>query len=305
MRDLIGACLDTFAVDQGAEVTLEANPETLTVERLAAFRAAGINRVSLGVQSFLDRDLARLGRIHDQAQAARAFGHAREAGFDNINLDLMLWLPEQSVADCLESVDRAVALSPEHLSIYMLELYPNAPLREEMARAHWSLAPDDDAADMYVITLERLERAGYHQYEISNVARDGRRSRHNLKYWTGGEWLGFGPGAHSTCGGWRTKNVSGTMDYVSRVNAGDRPEDQRRALTPQEQMEEALFLGLRLTDGIDLDAFTRRYGLDVWQNYAADLMPRIEAGLLVYEGGRLRLTRDGMLLSNDVMSVFV
>ena len=132
----------------------------------------------------------------------------------------MMWLPEQQVAEWLESVDAAIALAPDHLSLYLLELYPNAPLKDEMARARWSQAPDDDAAAMYLTAMERLEAAGYEQYEISNVARPGRRSRHNLKYWTDGEWLGFGCGAHSTRQGVRWKNVASTDDYILRVDAG-------------------------------------------------------------------------------------
>ena len=191
------------------EVTLEANPETVTEARLAAYRAAGVNRLSFGVQSFRDDELRRLSRLHSADRARAAFGEARAAGFDNVSLDLMMWLPGQRVEHWLESVDAAIALGPEHLSLYMLEVYPNAPLKDEMARARWSQAPDEDAAAMYLAAMERLDAAGYEQYEISNVARPGRRSRHNLKYWTDGEWLGFGCGAHSTRDGVRWKNVCG------------------------------------------------------------------------------------------------
>src|SRR5439155_26918624 len=149
-----------------------------------------------------------------------AFGEARAAGFDNLSLDLMMWLPEQRVSEWLESIDASIALAPDHLSLYMLEVYPNAPLKDDMARARWSQAPDDDVAAMYVAAMERLEAAGYEQYEISNVAKPGRRSRHNLKYWTYGEWLGIRCGGHSTRGGVRWKNVSATEDYVARVRAG-------------------------------------------------------------------------------------
>src|SRR5207247_8036827 len=141
-------------------------------------------------------ELRRLSRLHGAARAREAYAEARAAGFENVSLDLMMWLPAQQVDQWLESIDAAIALGPEHLSLYLLEVYPNAPLRDEMARAAWSQAPDDDAAAMYLTAMERLEAAGYEQYEISNVARPGRRSRHNLKYWTDGEWLGFGWGGH-------------------------------------------------------------------------------------------------------------
>jgi oxygen-independent coproporphyrinogen-3 oxidase len=232
-------------------------------------------------------------------------GEARAGGFDNVSLDLMMWLPEQSQADWLESVETLIGLGPEHASLYLLELYPNAPLKEEMARAGWSLAPDEDAAAMYLSALAALDRAGYQQYEISNVARPGRESRHNLKYWTDGEWLGFGCGAHSTRGGVRWKNVAGTEEYVSRVATGQSPIVEARRLGPDERLEDALFTGLRLSAGLDIDLVGRRYGVDVWDRFGAGLAPFVAAGLLVKEGACLRMTRDGMLLANEIMAVFV
>ena len=172
------------------------------------FRAAGVNRISFGVQSFRDSELKRLGRIHTAGRALAAVGEARAAGFDNISLDLMMWLPQQCARTGRRASTRSIEVGPEHASLYLLELYPNAPLKEEMARSGWSLAPDDDAAEMYLWSLERLDRAGYGQYEISNVARPGRESRHNLKYWTDGEWAAFGCGAHATIGGVRSRNVA-------------------------------------------------------------------------------------------------
>src|SRR5436190_6974546 len=216
---IMGACHDAFRIAPAAEVTLEANPETVSTETLRGFRDAGVNRVSFGVQSFRDEELRRLTRLHGAARAKAAYAEARTAGFDNVSLDLMMWLPGQQVSEWLESVNQAIGLAPDHLSLYMLEVYANAPLREEMARAAWSQAPDEDVAVMYTASMERLEAAGYQQYEISNVSRPGRQSRHNLKYWTDGEWYGFGCGAHSTVDGVRWKNLSATEDYVARIAA--------------------------------------------------------------------------------------
>ena len=302
---VIEACRAAFALSADAEMTLEANPETVTADRLAGFRTAGVNRLSYGVQSFRDDELQRLSRLHSAGRAAEALAMARGAGFDNISLDLMMWLPQQTVAQWLESVDRLIALAPEHASLYLLEIYPNAPLRDEMARARWSVAPDDDAAEMYLGAMERLEGAGYRQYEISNVARPGRESRHNLKYWTDGEWRGFGPGAHSTVAGVRSKNVSATPEYISAVRSGGQLESDRRTLPAQERLEDALFTGLRLSAGIDLELVKSRYGADVWLLYGPELQPFVNDGLLLYDGGRLRLTRAGMLLAHEVMSVFI
>ena len=302
---IIEACESAFLVAADREVTLEANPETVTETRLAAFRRAGINRVSFGVQSFREEELRRLSRLHTAGRARDALAEARAAGFDNVSLDLMMWLPEQKVTDWLESVDEAIALGPDHLSLYLLELYPNAPLKEDMARARWSQAPDEDAATMYVTAMERLEAAGYDQYEVSNVARPGRRSRHNLKYWTDGDWLGFGCGAHSTREGVRWKNISSTEDYIGQIARDASPAVDIRRLTPEERLGDALFTGLRLVDGIDTNAIQTCYGVDVWRRFGADLAPFLEAGWLRHEGARLRLTRQGMLVANEVMTVFV
>jgi len=216
-----------------------------------------------------------------------------------------VWLPAQRIDHWLESVDQALELSPEHLSLYMLEVYPNAPLKEDMARAAWSQAPDDDVAVMYVASMERLEAAGYEQYEISNVARPGRRSRHNIKYWSDGEWYGFGCGAHSTVGGTRWKNAAGVEDYTDRITRGLPTAIEAHRLSAAERLGDALFTGLRLSDGLDLAAIGRRYEIDVWRQYGSDLQPFVEAGLLQRQDSRLRLTRRGMLLAHEVMAVFV
>ena len=302
---IIRACESAFNLASDREVTMEANPESVTEARLAAYRRAGVNRLSFGVQSFREDELRRLSRLHSADRARAAFAEARAAGFDNISLDLMMWLPEQQLSEWLESIDAAVALDPEHLSLYMLEVYPNAPLKDDMARARWSQAPDDDVAAMYVEAMERLEAAGYAQYEISNVAKPGRRSRHNLKYWVDGEWLGFGCGAHSTRGGVRWKNTSATQEYIDQVAQGGALQVDIRHLTPDERLGDAMFTGLRLVDGIDVNAIQSRYGVDVWRRFGADLEPFLEAGCLRRVGSRLSLTRQGMLLAHEVMSVFV
>ena len=302
---ILRACAEAFAVSPGAEVTLEANPETVTAASLAAMRDAGVNRLSVGVQSFRDDELRRLGRIHDAARARQSVTDARAAGFDNLSLDLMMWLPAQSIDAWMESVDEAVSHEPEHLSLYILELYPNAPLREDMARAGWSQSPDDDAAEMYEAAMDRLDAAGYRQYEISNVAAPGRESRHNLKYWQDGEWIGFGPGAHSTVAGERWKNVSGTGEWAGRVDAGEATAVERRVLTPVERWQEALITGLRLTDGVGLEAFRASYGVSIDDRFGDAIRRFEDAGAVRRDGGRLRLTRRGMLVANEVLRVFI
>jgi oxygen-independent coproporphyrinogen-3 oxidase len=304
---VIDACRDSFSVDSSAEISMEANPESSPSSKLEQFRRAGANRLSFGVQSFRDEELRRLDRLHSASTAKEAVRGARAAGFDNLSLDLMMWLPGQSTADWLSNVDALIELEPDHASLYLLEVYPNAPLRDEMARAGWSVAPDEDAAQMYLEGMERLDRAGLVQYEISNVARSAaRRARHNLKYWQDGEWLAFGCGAHASFGGERWRTISSTADYVARIEAGQDARVDRRALGSEERFEDALFMGLRLSDGLDLELMRQRYGIDIWMRYGPDLTPYVRGGWLLHEPGRrLALTRLGMLLANDVMSVFI
>jgi oxygen-independent coproporphyrinogen-3 oxidase len=305
VRRLIEACAECFGLAVASEVTLEVNPESVTEARLAAYREAGVNRVSFGVQSLRDEELRRLSRLHDARRARDVYHAARRAGFDNVSLDLMMWLPGQRVNDWIYSVDAAIALGPDHVSLYLLELYPNAPLKEEMARQAWTLAPDEDAEVMYVTAMERFEAAGFSQYEISNVARPGRESRHNWKYWSDGEWLGFGCGAHSTRNGVRWKNISAVGEYLERVSSGEPLATDVHRLTLDQRLGDALFTGLRRTIGIDIRAVGRRYGVDVWERYGTELEPFVRQGCLRQDGERLWLTRRGMLLANEVMAVFV
>jgi oxygen-independent coproporphyrinogen-3 oxidase len=302
---LVDACRRAFDVASDAEVTLEANPEDVDASRARAWRDAGISRLSLGVQSFDDAELARLGRRHSADRARRAVAEARAAGLDNLSLDLMLWLPEQRLDPWLASVDALLALRPPHASLYLLEVYPNAPLRDTMARERWVQAADDVAADMYEAAMDRLAAAGYEHYEISSVAHPGRRSRHNLKYWQDGEWLAFGCGAHGTRAGRRWRNVSGTAEYIDRVGRRQSPVAEERRLSRREQLEEALFMGLRLADGVDLDELGARYGVDVRAEFVSALVPYVETGHVRYDGARLRLSRAGMLVANEILSVFV
>ena len=305
----LGSIIETarqhLALRDDAEITLEANPETVTRATLEQFRRVGVNRLSFGVQSFLDAELARLGRLHSAQRAVDAVAMARAAGVDNLSIDLMMWLPGQSVTQWLASIETAVRVAPEHISLYMLEVYPHLPLREAIDRHGWTQDTDDGAAEMYETALAALDAAGYQQYEISNVCRAGRQSRHNVKYWTDGEWLGFGPGAHSTSQGRRWRNIASTVDYVRNIRAGAPVVAELRQLSTDERLGDALFTGLRLTDGIDLEILSSRYGVDIWERFGERLMPYVDAGILLRQDARLRLTRSGMLVANEVMTVFV
>ncbi|MBP7778744.1 MAG: radical SAM family heme chaperone HemW [Acidobacteria bacterium] len=303
---IVDAVRDSFCLSPDAEVTLEANPESVTANSAAGYLAAGVTRVSLGVQSFRDDELARLGRLHSAARAVAAVGELRAAGVSNISLDLMLWLPEQTRAHLGESIARLIDVGPEHASVYLLEVYANSPLKDSMARGGWAVASDDEAADMYLETMAALERAGYRQYEISNVARPGRESVHNLTYWQDGDWFAFGAGAHGAVDDVRWRVVSGTGDYIARVEAGGDVVAERWPRDDAARCEEALFMGLRLAGGVDVARIAARYGVDVWARYGSGLQPFVEAGHLVHEPGRrIFLTRPGMLVANDAMAVFL
>ena len=326
---LIDVIRDVTRLTPNAEITLETNPETAVPERLAGFRDAGVNRISFGVQSFDDRELARLGRTHSAMRAKDAVRAARAAGFRNLSFDLMFWLPGQTPESWRRTIDQAIELEPDHLSLYLLELYPNAPLKESMARAEpgphvgphpprlrpdaaslkpradWAQSSDDEAADMYLEALERLDAVGLEQYEISNVARPGYRSHHNVKYWQGGAWRGYGCGAHSTVGDVRWKNVPGTLEYATRLAQGQPVALDMQRLTEEERLGEALFTGLRLTDGIDERNFVTRFGVDPWSRYRDMLDVYHDAGYLWRRSGAFGLTRRGMLVANEIMAVFV
>ena len=302
---ILDVCRDSFGVDPSVEVSLEVNPESATMSRLTGWRESGVTRLSFGVQSFRDAELQRLGRRHTATRAKDAVRAARTAGYDDISLDLMLWLPGQTAAHSRESIETLLELAPDHASLYLLELYPNAPLREDMARAGWSLAPDEDAAQMYLDALEATDGGGYEQYEISNVSRPGQQCRHNLKYWRDGEWLGFGCGAHSTRGGARWRNLSETSRYIETVTAGRPATVDQRSLSPPERLGDVLFTGLRLTEGLDLESIRRHHGVAVMRKYGTELAPFIADGLLIHEFGRLQLTRQGMLVANEIMGTFV
>ena len=308
IRALIDTCRSAYALADDVEITLETNPETATRERLDGFHAAGVTRLSFGVQSFDAGELTRLGRIHTAGRAAAAVHDAKQVGFDSVSFDLMFWLPGQTMETWMSTIDRAIALAPDHLSLYLLELYPSAPIKEAIARASstaWNQSPDDVAADMYMAALERLDAVGLAQYEISNVARPGHSSRHNVKYWQGGSWRGFGCGAHSTVDHARWKNVASTSEYVDRIAAGHSVALDEQRLSTQAQLEEALFTGLRLTQGIDRANFSARFGVDPWIRYESELSEFVNDGLMWTTEEAFGLSRRGMLVANEILLTFV
>ncbi len=281
---------------------MEMNPATVTAETLVAYRALGVNRASFGVQTFNDRDLKLLARGHDADDARTTFRLLRDAGFGNISFDLIAGLPGQSLDDWQRNLDEAIAMEPEHISLYLLEIHEGTPLAEQLRSGRRPMPDEDLAAEMYEIMVDRLAAAGYAQYEISNFAKPGFASRHNSKYWRLDPVYGFGVSAHSFDGFQRYSNERDTAAYVNRIEEFSNAEVSRERI---DAASEFLFLGLRLTEGVHLGEYQTRFDVDVAEKYAGELERLKEAGLIEICDDRLRLTRKGMLFSNEVFQVFV
>lgn len=299
LASLLETVFRHYRVDPGAEITLEANPDSVGGRgSAAALRAAGFNRVSLGLQSADDGELRAVGRVHTFAQAAQAVEDLRAGGFDNLSLDLIYGLPGQDLAGWSRTLERTADLGPDHLSCYGLKVEEGTPLWR--MRDSLDLPDDDLQADMYLDTVERLARRGYRQYEISNFARPGRESRHNLKYWQLAPYAGFGPGAHSDFGGERYACVRDLEAYCRGIEGGGDVLEQRTPISRRERAVEYLMLGLRTVQGVSGQEFTAVAGLPFAPVEAA-LAPFLGWGLALRENGRWRLTPRGFLVSNQII----
>ena len=308
---LIGACREAFDVAGDAEVTLEVNPEGIERSSLRGWLMAGVNRLSVGVQTLSDEGLRRRGRLHTAEQALGALRAARDEGFGNVGADLIAGLPDAGdepgtgfAERFTEGIRRLLAERPDHLSIYLFETDKNTPLMRAVAGGRERLPADDAVADAYLAALREASKAGYERYEIASFSLPGRRSRHNLKYWTGGPFLGFGPSAHSHFRGRRfaaPSDVDLFFREASRPRCDPGPSDLDYSLPDAEsEAREALVLALRLAEGADLADLDRRWGTALRGVVEADLADPIAAGLVTLEGPRLRLTERGVLLANEV-----
>ena len=311
MATITATIRERYDVATGVEWTLEANPTELTREHLEGLRALGVNRLSIGVQSLHDEELGLLDREHSGERAIEAVSAARGAGFENVNLDLIFGLIEQPLERWQETVERVLALGPEHLSCYALTLEPGTLLYYRVQKEQLPEPDPDVVADQYEWTRERLAAAGYEQYEISNWARPGRACRHNLVYWRAEPYLGVGAGAHSFFAGQRLANVDSPQRYVELVNAShaERAATGRGTLqqiaggeTPGETTlrSDALILGLRLLEGVAPEAFAERFGMTLEAAIGPAIERHLATGLLEWGEGRLRLSERGLLLANEV-----
>ncbi len=308
---VLDACRETFDVAPDAEITSEANPGTVDQSCFAALRAMGVNRLSLGVQSFDDAELRWLGRIHGAAEAEAAFGAACESGFDNINLDFIFGLPGQRAETWAHTLARAIALRPEHLSLYSLTVEHGTPLADQVRRGLVAEPDDDLAADLYESACALLAGHGFEQYEISNWARGARSNtqcRHNLVYWRRESYLGFGAGAHSFDRGAERRwwNVRSVPEYIRRVEAGRSPEHEGEAIDRPLAMGEKMMLGLRLVqEGVGDAAFREQFGVGPEEVFGHEIARLAQRGLLERLPDRVRLTPRGRLLGNQVFAEFL
>jgi oxygen-independent coproporphyrinogen-3 oxidase len=297
IRRIIYCLFENYELRDGAEITAEANPDTLTADKARLFRDSGVNRLSIGVQSLRDRELSLLGRPHDAASAIRAFGDARDAGFDNISLDLIYGIPGQTVSVWLETLGRIAGLGPEHISTYELTPEEHTPIFKALEAGELALCDEEDVVSMYNGAIDSLAGHGYGHYEISNFALPGRGCRHNLNYWNRGGYLGFGAGAGSFEDECRSMNAADIDRYIADVDDGVLPVSERTLMDNDDRIKETLFLGLRKMEGFDLDLIPAP-ALDKMRETLRDL---IRQGLLDICDRRLRLTRRGILLCNEII----
>ena len=312
---IITAVRDAYGLTPDAEVSIEANPGTVDLAYLRALVAAGFNRISFGVQSFHDADLQFLDRIHSAQDAEDSVHWSREAGFARISLDLIYGLPDQTLNAWSTNLDQALALDPSHISLYALTIEEGTRLAYDIDDGRIPEPDADLQADMYELTCQRLATAGYEQYEISNWSRPGQQCQHNLIYWRNGEWIGFGPGAHSHWGGYRFANVYSPRQYINRIN--EAKESPGRATSGETlasmphlmlveaqsddlQLADTAILALRLNEGLDLAAFERRFGRSFEDVYSEPYSEITGAGLIERGNGNIRLTDRGRFLANEV-----
>lgn len=304
---ILAACREHFAVAPDAEITSEANPGTVDQAHFTALRALGVNRLSMGVQSFDEAELKWLGRIHSAGEAEQAFDAARAAGFTNINLDFIFGLPGQAPGAWARTLERAVGLGPEHLSLYSLTVEAGTPLADSVRRGRVP-APDDDlAADLYLASQDLLAAHGYAQYEISNWAKDAsHQCRHNLVYWRDEAYLGFGAGAHSYARDRRWWNVRPVPQYIQRINAGKPAVSGQETVGRRLEMGETMMLGLRLVlEGVGESGFRARFGVSLDEAFGEELAALTARGLIERLPARVRLTAEGRLLGNRVFAEFL
>ena len=310
ITQIVAAAHHHFDFQPFSEITIEVNPGTVSIEQLMGYRQAGINRIHIGVQSFNQKNLDFLGRIHTATEARNAIIDARRAGIQNIGFDFIYGLPAQSQTDWLQDLKQAVECDPTHLSCYMLTYESGTPMYRDLQAGRIQALSDDNVRRLYETTITYLEDHGYSQYEISNFARAGkdgelRVSQHNLKYWTLVPYLGLGPSAHSYVEPHRRWNVSNVNDYISSIESGRMPVAEKELLSGRQQLIEAIYLGLRMTAGIDLVRFNAKYGMDFSKVFKEVLSDLESQHYIEIKNSRCALTLRGRALLDSITSMFI
>ncbi len=304
LEKILAAVFKNFEVDPAAEITIEANPGTVSKNSLKSLRKIGFNRISLGVQSFNDEILKTLGRIHDSETAIESIFLAKNF-FENVGFDLMQGLPDQTIEDVKRDLKFVSELNPEHISLYELEIDEGTKFYELNEYEELNLPGEEICAEMYDLICDTLPKFGYRHYEISNFAKPGFESRHNSGYWTGRKYFGFGAAAHSYDGNFRRANVSDISTYTEKILTGGEFWKFEEIVTKKNAEEEFCFLGLRMIDGISTKKFTEKFGESIFKVYGEVIKKHIDAGLLVVDGENLKLTGRGLKLGNFVFSDFL
>ena len=305
LAEILNACRDHFNVSGDCEISLEANPDTLTDRKSSLYRKSGVNRISMGVQSFHDRELEVIGRLHTFDSILKSVKILRKKEFTNINLDLLLGIPLQTPGSWRENLRRVSETGFSHVSVYMLDLDEPCQLSAAVSDGSVSVPEDDTVAGLYLETIDILASYGYQQYEISNFAQTGRKCRHNLKYWRRKPVIGFGLASHSFDGYSRYANFRIMDQYFKALDESRLPIDWRKSLGKKEALAEMLFLGLRMNEGVQWDKLRHNYREDDLKDFENSLREFGDKGFVEWEGSTVRLTANGMLLSNEIFQQFV
>lgn len=296
---------ENFNIKSNAEITMECNPGTLTLNKLKAMKKSGVNRLSIGLQAVQNHHLKYIGRIHTFEEFEKNYHDAKQMGFDNINIDLMYALPNQSREDWMESLEKVVKLNPTHISAYSLILEENTELFKMYERDEFNLLDENTDIEMYEYTINYLKSHGYNQYEISNYAKDNFECKHNVLYWKCEEYVGIGASASGYFNGIRYNNICELDNYEKMILEGEKPIEWEEKLSIKDEIEESIFLGLRMNEGIQISDFKEKYNFDFEKEYKNEIEKLSKMELIEIDNNRMKLTQKGREISNSVFVEFI
>ena len=305
LKRLVGSVFKNFNIKETAEVSMECNPGTINKEKLIHMKELGINRLSIGLQAIQNHHLKYIGRIHSYEEFEKNYLEAKEVGFDNINIDLMYALPNHKKEEWKESLDKIISLNPSHISAYSLILEEGTKLHEMYDNEEFSLLDEDTDIEMYNYTINKLKENGYNQYEISNYSKEYKECKHNIIYWKCDNYLGLGPGASGYIGDIRYNNISDLNEYNHKISQNIKPIEEETILSEKDKIEEFIFMGLRMNEGISLKVFKERFNISIEDIYKEPIEKLIASKLLELDKDNLKLTQKGREISNTVFIEFI